>query len=446
MYELGVLELLFPEFGTIKARVIRDFYHKYTVDEHTLIAIKSIEDLILDREGADGRFKSILSDTVFPYQLILALLLHDVGKSRGGKHSDESARMAARAMKRFRFEPDEINTVVFLIRNHLAMSAVIFRRDLEDEEVVRRFSNLVEDPEQLRLLTLLTYADIKAVAPGTLNDWKKDLLWQLYLQTYRKLTLGYGDERIHEEDIGERLLRNLPEGLDAFDFEEFLEGFPKRYLTSTPANEIYQHFRLAARLEDDPVQTQLTKRKTHFELCIITPDRSRIFSKIVGVLSYFEMNILKGYGFANSKETILDFFEFFDSRDSFRHSHERERFRKMLEQALNDEMSIERLLEEKERGIFHRKTTTPGFSPTVYFEDEVSERYTIMEIIAPDSLGLLYRISREIADLECDIDLALISTEGEKAVDVFYLAHRGGKLSTTHQQRLSAQIVESIGD
>jgi [protein-PII] uridylyltransferase len=122
MYELGILELLFPEFGTIKARVIRDFYHKYTVDEHTLIAIKSIEDLVVNDETADGRFISILEDTVVPYHVTLALLLHDVGKGRGGKHSEESARMAVRALRRFRFEAEEINTLAFLIRNHLAMS------------------------------------------------------------------------------------------------------------------------------------------------------------------------------------------------------------------------------------------------------------------------------------------------------------------------------------
>jgi [protein-PII] uridylyltransferase len=443
LYELGVLELLFPEFGTIKARVIRDFYHKYTVDEHTLIAIKSVEDLITG-EG-DPRFGTILRDTVDPSHLILALLLHDVGKGRGGTHTDESARMAARAMRRFRFEREEVNTIVLVIRNHLAMSAAIFRRDIEDDEVVRRFADLVEEPEKLRLLTLLTYADIKAVAPGTLNDWKKDLLWQLYLETYRKLTLEFGEERIDEEDVGERLLRGLEPDLDPFDFERFLEGFPTRYLRTTPAPEIYEHYRMSTRVSrENPVETSLQRRRTFHELCVITPDRSRLFAKIVGLLSYFEMNILRGFGFANRRQTILDIFQFADERRVFRHPEERERFRTLLRKAVVDEISVRELLRGKEESVLFRRTQ-PRFEPTLYFEDEHSDRFTILEIIAPDALGLLYRISSEIARLECDIDLALISTEGDKAVDVFYLCHRGGKLSPELQRNLAERIVRAIG-
>jgi [protein-PII] uridylyltransferase len=442
LYELGVLELLFPEFGTIKARMIRDFYHKYTVDEHTLIAIKSIEDLVAG--DGDPRFATILRDTVTPSRLILALLLHDVGKGRGGTHTDESARMAARAMRRFRFDREEINTVVLVIRNHLAMSTTIFRRDIEDDEVVRRFADLVEDPEQLRLLTLLTYADIKAVGPGTLNDWKKDLLWQLYLETYRKLTLEFGEERIEEEDVEDRLLRGLEADLDPCGFERFLEGFPIRYLRTTPPHEIYEHYRMSTRVgAENPVEISLQRRRTFHELCVIAPDRSRLFAKIVGLLSYFEMNILRGFGFANRRQTILDIFQFADERRIFRHSEERERFRTLLRKAIKDEISVRKLLQGKEESVLFRRTP-PRFEPTLYFEDEFSDRFTILEIIAPDALGLLYRISGEIARLECDIDLALISTEGDKAVDVFYLCHRGGKLSPELQRNLAERIVRVI--
>lgn len=443
MYELGLLELLFPEFGTVKAMMIRDFYHKYTVDEHTLIAIKSIEDLLTGEMSADGRFAAILEDTVVPCHVTLGLLFHDVGKGRGGKHADQSARLAARALRRYRFDREEINRITAVIRNHLAMSATIFRRDLEDEEVVRRFSNLVADPENLRLLTLLTYADIKAVAPGTLNDWKKELLWQLYLSAYRKLTLEFGEERIEEDvDMGDLLLKGLDSGIDRREFEDFLEGFPTRYLRSTPPDEIYEHFRMSTRVSPEtPVQTQLLNRKSHFELCVITPDRSRLFAKIVGLLSYFEMNILRGYGFANKGQTILDFFQFFDPNRTFRHSVERERFQELLTKAVKDELSVQDLLKGKERSVLFQRSA-PTFEPSVYFEDDETGRYTIVEIIAPDAIGLLYRISSEIARLGCEIDLALISTEGEKAVDVFYLRHQGSMLSANVKSELSRSIVE----
>ncbi len=449
LYELGVLELLFPEFGTIKARVIRDFYHKYTVDEHTLLAIRIIEDLAVGESSSDPRFASVLRDTVNPSHLTLSLLLHDVGKSREGRHAEESARMATRALRRFRFDPETVQTVGFLIRQHLAMSAVIFRRDLEDDEVVRRFADLVGDPERLRLLTLLTYADIKAVAPGTLNDWKKDLLWQLYLETYRKLTLEYGEHRIAEasleqETAATRLLEELEPDIDRAQFERFLDGFPSRYLTSTPPREIYEHFRMCERISPvNPVESHLSRRKSYYELCVVTPDRKRLFAKIVGLLSYFEMNILRGFGFANRNQTILDIFQFSDERKAFRHAEERERFQDLLRKAVVDEISVRRLLQGKEQSVLFRRRT-PAFEPSLYFEDEESDRYSILEIIAPDALGLLFRISTEIAELGIDIDLALISTEGHKAVDVFYLSHGGSKLSAALKADLSRNIIQSI--
>ncbi|GAB4241842.1 MAG: [protein-PII] uridylyltransferase [Acidobacteriota bacterium] len=440
LYELGVLELLFPEFGTIRARMIRDFYHRYTVDEHTLIAVRNIEALLREEEGSDQRFASVLRDTVRPELLTLALLLHDVGKARTGKHANESARLAARALRRFRFGREEIDTVVFLVRHHLEMSNIIFRRDLEDEEVISKFADLVRDPERLRLLTLLTYADISAVAPGTLNEWKRDLLWQLYVQTYRRLTLGYGKKRIEEEDIGVRLIRNLSKDLDPFDFEQFLEGFPQRYLRSFSPAAVYRHYRLSLRLgRDNPVEAVIRRRGNFYELVVITPDQRRLFARIVGLLSYFEMNILRATGFANKRQTILDVFHFEDEQGFFRHRSEKQRFLQLLRQAVGGELSVRKLLEGKERSVLFRRRT-PWFEPTIYFEDDEQGRYTILEIIAPDALGLLYRISNEISRLECDIELALISTEGDKAVDVFYLQHRGGRLSPELQRRLADAI------
>jgi [protein-PII] uridylyltransferase len=446
MYELGVLEMLFPEFGSIKARLVRDFYHKYTVDEHTLLAIKSIEDLIETREKSDLRFRSLLKESQDAELLIIALLLHDIGKSREGTHVDRSTSMAAKALRRFRLGREEFETILFLIRNHLAMSSVVFRRDLDDPAVIHRFVDLVNDPGRLRLLCLLTYADIKAVAPGTLNEWKKDLLFQLYVAAYNKLTLGYGEERIEEEDVGEKLLLDLPEELDADEFEKFLEGLPRRYIMTVEPGEIYEHFRLASRLSpENGVQSRLTERAGYYELCTVTPDRSYLFARIVGLLSYFDMNILRGYGFSNKQNTVLDLFHFHDTREVFTlNPEEKSRFLDLLEKAVRDQVSIEKLVSGKENSVVFRRSA-PGFTPTVHFEDEYSENYSIMEIVAPDSIGLLYRIGRAIAALHCNIELVLIATEGNKAVDVFYLTFQGQKLPPDLEGRLEERIVSAIG-
>ena len=446
MYELGVLEQLFPEFGSIKARVVRDFYHKYTVDEHSLLAIKNIENLLTTNQRPDLRFRSLLLESEEAELLTMALLLHDVGKSREGTHVDRSTSMTAKALRRFHFSREEFETVLFLVRNHLAMSSVIFRRDLDDPEVVRRFVDAVNEPSRLRLLTLMTYADIRAVAPGTLNDWKKDLLWHLYVAAYNKLTLGFGEERIEEEDVGEKLLLDLPTDLDADEFERFLEGLPRRYLMTVPPHEIHEHFRLASELSaDNPVQLRLTGHDDYYELCTVTPDRYYLFAKIVGLLSYFEMNILRGYGFSNRRNTVLDLFHFHDTRKVFAlNPEEKTRFLHLLKQAVGDEISVERILAGKEQSLIFRPVG-PSFAPTIHFEDEFSDNYSIMEIVAPDSLGLLYRIGREISKRRCNIELVLISTEGHKAVDVFYLTFEGKKLPFELAQQLKEQIVAAIG-
>lgn len=445
LYELGVLEILFPEFSAIKARVIRDFYHRYTVDEHSLLAIKNIEELLSAEDPSDGRFRSLLTEMPDAELLTLTLLLHDVGKSREGKHVERSARRAARSLRRYRFPKQDAETVLFLIRHHLAVSTLMFRRDVEDEEEVRRFVDLAGDTGRLRLLCLLTYADIKAVGPGTLNEWKKDLLWQLYVSAYHKLTFGYGEERIAEQDVGEKLLARLPAGMEGAGFERFLEGFPRRYLMTTPPEEIYQHYRLASRLDaKHPVQLRLSHRGTHHELCVVTPDRYYLFARIVGLLSYFEMNILRGYGFSNRRNTVLDFFQFDDTRQVFqRNPEERERFRQLLAQSIQHEISVEKLLAGKETSVLFRPVG-PRFEPTVYFEKDYRRNYTIMEIVAPDSLGLLYRMGREISALRCNIELVLINTEGNTAVDVFYLTHERGKLSPRLQKELARRIVRSL--
>ena len=180
-------------------------------------------------------------------------------------------------------------------------------------------------------------------------------------------------------------------------------------------------------------------------MCTVTPDRYYLFAQIVGLLSYFEMNILRGYGFLESAEHRSGLFHFHDTRNVFAlNPEEEERFLDLLRKAVKDEVAVERLLSGKEKSIIFRPVG-PAFAPTVYFEDEYAGSYSIMEIVAPDSIGLLYRIGREISSLLCNIELVLISTEGNKAVDVFYLTYEGERLSAEMQQQLKDRIIAAIG-
>ncbi len=222
--------------------------------------------------------------------------------------------MAAKALARFGFAKPELETILFLIHNHLAMSSVFLRRDLEQTHVIQEFAKQIKSVDRLCYLCLLTFADIKAVAPNTLTQWKKDLLWKLYVATYHTLTLDYGKGRIKEGDIGQELLDRLPANFDRKAFKQFLDSFPTRYLTSVRNQEIYHHYRLAHQLRPEgQIQFRLTHQGTHHELSVVTPETSHLFAKIVGLLSYFNMDILKGYGFSNQQSTVLDFFQFSES-------------------------------------------------------------------------------------------------------------------------------------
>jgi len=445
MYELGVLEAIFPEFGSVKAKVTRDFYHHYTVDEHTLIAIRNIEELREGKSDVDARFAALLDEATHPELLTLALLLHDVGKSREGGHADRSARMAGAALRRLCFPAKSIEAISFLIQQHLSMTSVIFRRDLEDPAVIDRFADRVGDPDRLRLLCLLTYADIKAVGPGVLKDWTKDLLWQLYVSAYRKLTLGFGVDSV-EEETPDLLFRDLPADLDARDFGKFLEGLPLRYVKITPHSEIYEHYRLARGLtSDNPVRLRLTRDLDGYKLCVVTPDRFYLFARVAGVLASFGMNIFRGYAMSNRAGTTLDLFHFTDARRMFAlNPSEKQRFQDSVSQVIRDDRSVETYLKGKGR-LVNPQFSSARFRPSVYFEDEPTQRYTIMELVAPDAVGLLYMIADRISSLRCNIDLVLINTEGERAVDVFYLSRDGCKLGRGLRKRLEAQILQAIG-
>ena len=443
LYEVGFLERLLPEFSGIRARVTRDFYHRYTVDEHTLVTLRSLEEL-LGPESPDPRFQTLLQEASSAELMVLALLLHDVGKGSGHDHSLEGARLARGVLGRFDFGPRDTDTVLFLVRHHLEMSEFMQKRDVQDPDELHRFATHVRDPERLSLLTLLTYADISAVAPGTLNAWKRDLLWQLYLGAHRQLTIEYGAERISEHDLRKRLGGSIARAENQAAFRAFLEGFPLRYLETTSGDEVYRHFQMALRLEPGGVESRLVQRRNHWELWVVTPDQARFFARIAGLLSYFEMNIVRARGFSNDRRIVLDSFHFEDPRGLFgRQPWEQERMQELIEGIVSDTVSVRDLLSRKEGTAAFRRPSG-GASPRVRFEEGTAPNATVVEIVAPDSMGLLYRVSRIMAELGCDVELALVSTAGETACDVFYLRHAGATLSEDLKGELRRRILGAL--
>jgi [protein-PII] uridylyltransferase len=448
MHEVGLLGKIFPDFEEIRCRVIRDFFHKYTVDEHSLIAIRNIEEL-----PPKHRFAMILSEVEHPELVLLSLLFHDIGKAH--KHDPEnhvhpSTEAVKVILNQLALPREQSEKVTAAIKNHLEMSKIILRRDFSDESVIQQFADLVGNVDNLRMLVLVTYADIKAVNNEVLTPWKEDLLWQLYVETYNLLTLGLADDRYEQQPAMEAdiqaVLDLLPRKTTAQDVRDFLDGFPRQYLRITPKSDIAEHFTLSRKLESVPMVTHLARRDGRiYEVLVMTADRLFLFSKITGVLSYFGMNILRGQAFSNRHGTIFDLITFEDVDNYFaKNPSEVERFSKVLKDVIDGNTDLNKLLQGKMTSILFRQKRKAVIPSRIHFDDDFSDRCTILEIVTQDAFGLLYRIGMVLSSHDCNIEVALITTEGHRAIDVFYVTRGGLKLPSEIEKAIEADLLQAL--
>jgi [protein-PII] uridylyltransferase len=447
MHEVGLLGRIFPDFEEIRCRVIRDFFHKYTVDEHSLIAIRNIEQL-----PASHHFSVLLNELENPELLLLSLLFHDIGKSHRhdeGNHVHPSTEGVKVILEKLEMPPEPAEKVVFVVKAHLEMSKIILRRDFSDPQVIRQFADMVGNAENLRMLCLLTYADMKAVNNEVVTPWKEDLLWQLYVETYNQLTLGLADDQYSqqqelESDI-EAITKLLPAGTASQQIRDFLDGFPRQYLRTTRKKQIADHFLLSRKLADRPMVMHLGKNGTVYDLLVMTADRPGLFSKITGVLSYFGMNIGRAQAFSNRHGTIFDLISFEDPDRYFeKNPSEVDQFAKVLGEVINGTVQLNALLERKFKSVVFRQKKGLAVPTAIHFDDDFSKRCTIMEIVAQDAFGLLYRIASVIAENGCNIEVALITTEGHRALDVFYITRQGKKLGSELEEQLKGGISTAL--
>jgi [protein-PII] uridylyltransferase len=455
MHALGVLELLIPEFHGIDALVIRDAYHRYTVDEHTFVLIDTLHGLESAQKGAAqngakaewaARFGGVLRELPHPELLYLAALMHDTGKGRStGDHTRESARMAESVMERLELDGYESGLVVSLITNHLEMSSAL-RRDIFDEETVRAFAGKVHTPEALRMLTLFTYADINAVHPDALTPWKAENLWQLYIATANYLDRSVDEERLgaqEESELVHRVVALLPGQKE--DVREFLDGFPERYVLTRTPEQVRTQFKMAQRFAEDPVQLEFRYSPTVSELTLVTRDRPQLFATMAGALAAWGMNIVTADAFSNRQWVVVDTFRFTDTfRTLEMNASEHEAFVKSVHDVMTGAVSLEKLLSGRRRG--RRKAPLVEVQTRVEFDDEASSHSTLLEVVTQDTTGLLRALSLTLAAHGCNIEVALVDTEGETAIDVFYLTRYGGKLDKDEERLLRRALIEAIAE
>lgn len=429
MHETGLLPALFPEIGEIECLVVRDFWHRYTVDEHSLLAIRNVLDLRGAKEPARRAYAGLLEEIGNPAVLLFALLFHDAGKARStGDHVSGSLAAAESAMARIRMPAQERATVRFLIRHHLEMPLVLRTRDLFDPATAIHMAALAGTVENLRALTLVSWADVSAVHPAAMSPWRAEQLWRLYISAYNELTRELETDRIEGGDKA----------------AGFLEGFPTRYLRTHTAEEMQAHLRLEERSRARGVAVEIERLESAWRLTMVARDRAFLLAPVAGTLAAFGMNILKAEAFANRAGTVLDTFAFADPLRTLElNPTETDRLRATVERVVLGKADVRHLLRNRPRPS--PPSRKAAVRPVVSFDNDAAPAATLIQIVAQDRPGLLYDLASAISAEGCDIEVVLVDTEAHKAIDVFYVSANGSKLDAACRGRLDAAMRAACG-
>ncbi len=440
--EAGVFGRFIPDFGRVVAQMQHDMYHVFTVDEHTIMAIGILRGI---EDGAFAEEMPIATEVVKTVQsrkaLYMAVLLHDIGKGRGGDHSRIGEQVALRLCPRVGLSSEETETTAWLVRHHLAMSNTAFRRDVNDPKTVSDFVGTVKSLERLRLLLVLTVADIRAVGPGVWNAWKAALLRDLYYAAEEAITGGMaGAGRGRRIDRAKTDLAAVLDDFEPPEIEAHLESGYPAYWLSHPTETHARHARLvrATHGSQTPlsIETRIDDYRQATEVTVYAPDHAGLFSSIAGAIAVSGGNIVDAKIFTMTDGMALDTFWVQGRRDEpIDGSARLARLETNIQHAITGRMRPMRELEDMIRKQGEKRDSVFTVEPRVIIDNTASATHTVVEVNGRDRPGLLYALTRALSGEDVQIGSAQIATYGESAVDVFYIKDLFG-LKIEHEAKL----------
>ncbi len=455
MNEAGVLGRFVPDFGRIVAQMQYNLYHVYTVDEHTIRAIGNLYRIETgDLEETMPLAVELMPQISSRQELYVAIFLHDLGKGRNRNHSIVGEEIALSFCERLGLSESKTETVAWLVRNHLVMSNFAFKRDSDDPQAITDFVKIVQSPERLRLLTILTMADIYAVGPGVWNGWKGQLLRSLYHETRLAMSSGdMGGPRARrlagtKERLTELLIEHKIFAED--DAEQFVDRHDEHYLLAFSPDDLIRHAKMMRQAEREELPLvfdfRVDEDQDRTELTVYTADHPGLFMKIAGALAISGVTVVEARIFTTSDWMALDVFSFQDPSGNAVELEKRrtDRIQDNLEKALRGEIRLERAFDGK--GALPSRADVFRVEPRVIIDNKASRTHTLVEVNGRDRPGLLFALAATFKDMRLIITSAHINTFGERVVDVFYIKDVFGLKITqrSHQNRIEAALLKAL--
>jgi len=447
MNEAGVLGHFVPAFGKVVAMMQFNMYHHYTVDEHLLRCIGMLTEI--ERDGGETPLASELFHKLLPGNrtiIYVTMFLHDIAKGRIEDHSVAGARVARRFCPRLGFSATDTDTVAWLIENHLVMSSVAQSRDLSDRKTIENFAAVVQSAERLKLLTILTTSDIRAVGPGVWNGWKAQLLRTLYYETEPVLTGGFSEvNRAQRVAMAQAEFRQTLRHWPAERLDAYVSRLYPAYWLKVDLQHKVEHAHLVMAAEDAGKSLATTvgfDSGNVTELTVLAPDHPWLLSIIAGACAMAGANIVDAQIYTTTDGLALDTISL--SREFERDEDEQRRANRIadsIEKALRGELRLPDVVAKRAPPKGRIKAFT--IEPSVTINNQWSHRYTMLEVAGLDRTGLLYEMTTTLSKLNLNIISAHVATFGERVVDVFYVTDLMGAqiTSPTRQAAIKRALI-----